>query len=191
MALNRIPFVVSFSPFMDESTLWADLVLPDCTYLERWREDQVTYLAGITLFGIGKPVVKPVYENRQTEDVLLHVARGLGEHMENALPWKSFEDVLHEKARGLYESRRGHVAMSPQDEAFEEILLRQGFWRQKFDSYEKFWDELLRIGAWWDPNDSYVGPHQLFKTPSGKFEFYSQTLRQEMLQAARTLAGKR
>ena len=74
VALNRIPFIVSFSPFMDESTLHADLVLPDGTYLERWRDDQVTYLAGITSFGIGRPVVAPLYDTRQTEDVLLTLA---------------------------------------------------------------------------------------------------------------------
>ena len=35
-ALAAVPFVVSFSPLLDESALAADLVLPDPTFLERW-----------------------------------------------------------------------------------------------------------------------------------------------------------
>ncbi len=38
-ALEKVPFIVSFSPFMDETTLFSDLVLPDGTYLERWQDD--------------------------------------------------------------------------------------------------------------------------------------------------------
>lgn len=188
-ALDKIPFVVSFSPYMDETTLQADLVLPDHSFLERWQDDQVTHLAGITLFGIGKPVLPPLHDTRQTEDVLLQIAKGLGEPMESALPWENYSEFLYEKARGLFEAGRGHIAMTSQDEGFEEILARQGYWRERFDDYDDFWDALLAKGAWWDPNDTYVGPRQLFSTPSHRFEFYSQLLQKEWTAKAVHLQG--
>jgi anaerobic selenocysteine-containing dehydrogenase len=189
LALAKIPFIVSFSPFMDETTQQADLILPDCTYLERWRDDEIIHLAGITAFGIGRPVVPPLYDTRASEDVVLQLAHGLGGPVAGALPWWTYGDLLHEKARGLYEAGRGHIVMPPQQEQFEAILARQGYWQPKFDTYEAFWNELLRKGAWWDPNDSYVGPRQLVKTPSHKFEFFSQKLRWELGKEAERLAG--
>ena len=188
-ALASIPFIVSFSPFMDETTQQADLVLPDSTYLERWRDDEITHLAGVTSFSIGAPVVPPLYDTRTTEDVVLDIARKVGEPLASALPWKSHGELLRERAQGLYEAGRGHIVMAPQQEQLEAIQARQGYWQQRYATFDEFWDELLRKGAWWDPNDTYVGPRQLFKTPSGRFEFYSQLLRAELERVARHAAG--
>lgn len=188
-ALAQVPYVVSFSPFMDETSSLADLILPDSTYLERWQDDQITHLAGITMFSIGQPVVPPLYQTRQTEDVILQLAKGIGEPTASALAWESFEDLLYETAQGLHESGRGHIIMPPRDEDFEAILARQGYREEPYEDFDDFWDALLEKGAWWDPNDTYVGMKQLFATPSGRFEFYSQTLRNEMLQAAQGAGG--
>ena len=184
-ALEKIPFVVSFSPFMDETTQHADLVLPDHTYLERWQDDEITFLPGFTLFSIGRPVVPPVQNTRQSEDVLLAVAHRLDEPVAAALPWETWEEVLFERAEGLFEAGRGHIAMPPREAGFESILAEQGFWQSAFESYDDFWEELLRKGAWVDGNDSYVGPRQLFNTPSHRFEFYSQILKREMARGGR------
>lgn len=189
-ALDAVPFVASFSPFMDETTAQADLILPDCTYLERWRDDEITHLAGITAFGIGAPVVPPLYETRATEDVILQIARKLGDPVSAVLPWEKYSDVLHEKAQGLYEAGRGHIAMSMQNEQFEAIQARQGYWRQQFSTYGEFWEELIRKGAWWDPNDTYVGPRQVIRTPTHKFEFYSLLLQDEWEAASRSSATR-
>ncbi len=77
-ALEKIPFIVSFSSFMDESTQMADLVLPDQTFLERWQDHVPSPGLGIPIAGIIKPVVKPLYDLRSTADVLILLARELG-----------------------------------------------------------------------------------------------------------------
>jgi anaerobic selenocysteine-containing dehydrogenase len=188
-ALAKIPFIVSFSPFMDETTEQADLILPDCTYLERWRDDEVTHLAGITAFGIGEPVVPPLHNTRASEDVLLQIARGLGAPVADALPWQQHRDLLRDAAKGLYEAQKGHIVMPPQDEKFQAILARQGYWQQTFDTFDGFWEALVKRGAWWDPNDTFVGLYQLVKTPSHKFEFFSQLLQRDLKRAAHPVAG--
>jgi anaerobic selenocysteine-containing dehydrogenase len=58
----RKPFVVSFSLFVDETAVWADLILPDHTYLESWGF-QVSPWGGSTCQQ-QQPVVRPMYDTR-------------------------------------------------------------------------------------------------------------------------------
>ena len=53
-------FVVSFSPFMDETTAMADLILPDRVYLEDWGSDIPNPGPGYQIIGIQQPVVNPL-----------------------------------------------------------------------------------------------------------------------------------
>ncbi len=92
-ALKQIPFSISFSSFMDESALYADLVLPEPTFLERWGDD---YIEGLGYPGIAlrQPVIDPLYNNLNTVDFLLQVTEKLGGGIAKAFPWKTYEEVL-------------------------------------------------------------------------------------------------
>ena len=177
-ALKKVPLIVSFSPFHDESSAQADLILPDPTYLERWQDDQVTHLAGFTCFSLARPASAPLHQTRNTADVLLQVAQALGGPVAQNFPWKTFEDLLKQGVEGLYKSSRGYVASAPPEEALRKVLERQGYWVPEFKDYDAFWNALLQRGAWWDPTGLPVGLKALLKTPSGKFEFYSTALKQ-------------
>ena len=76
-ALGRVPFVVSFSPLVDETAVQADLILPDRTYLEAWGYEVVSPGFGLPVVGSQQPVVTPVFDARSTGDVLLTVAKGI------------------------------------------------------------------------------------------------------------------
>jgi anaerobic selenocysteine-containing dehydrogenase len=176
-AFEGIPFIVSFSPFLDESSSRADLILPDHTYLERWQDDQVTHLAGFTCFSLARPATAPLHQTRNTADVLLQVAKALGGNVTKNLPWEKFEDFLHERARGLYEAGRGYVVSAPAEESLRKILERQGYWTSEFKSYDEFWAALGKRGVWWDPTGLPVSLEALHTTPSRKFEFYASGLK--------------
>ena len=63
---------------MDETTLYSDLVLPDGTYLERWQDDHVEPGLGFPMFGLRSPMLeKPLYDTRNTGDVIIQMARRL------------------------------------------------------------------------------------------------------------------
>lgn len=188
-ALQKVPFVVSFSPFLDESSKMADLILPDHTYLEKWQEDQVTHLTGFTCFSVAQPASKPLYQTRNTADVVLDVARALGGTVAANLPWKKFEDMIHDGARGLYEARRGYVVSQPAEEALTKVLEREGYWEPEFKDFDSFWNALVQRGAWWDPSTLPINRKSLLNTPSGKFEFYSTALKQ-MVEASGKQTGK-
>ncbi|MEW6322113.1 MAG: molybdopterin-dependent oxidoreductase [Acidobacteriota bacterium] len=73
--LRAIPFIVSFGSFIDETSAFADLILPDHSFLESWVDappagsDSSPRVAG--------PVMRPLHRTRSMPDVLLDVSRRL------------------------------------------------------------------------------------------------------------------
>jgi anaerobic selenocysteine-containing dehydrogenase len=95
-AVDKIPFVVSFSSYMDETAMNADLILPDHVYLERYEDVPVT--AGLTapMLGLTRPVVYPLYNTQHVGDVVIRLAQELGGSIADAFPWDDFEACLEE-----------------------------------------------------------------------------------------------
>lgn len=86
-AVKNVPLVVSFSPIVDETAVWADLVLPDHTYLESWGYEVVSpSFDDQPVVGSQQPVVTPVFDTRSAGDVVLTIARGIPAAAK-ALPW--------------------------------------------------------------------------------------------------------
>lgn len=154
-ALERVPFVVSFSPYHDESTRAADLVLPDHTFLERWQDDPTPRNVPFASLGIRRPVRAPLYDTRASSDVLLDLARSLGGSIRAALPWKDTEAFLRERVQGVYDSGRGRLLASA----------------SAADSFDAFWKQILEKGGWWDPDYRFEDWERTLRTASRKFEF--------------------
>ncbi|RMF87313.1 MAG: hypothetical protein D6736_13075, partial [Nitrospinota bacterium] len=185
-ALAKIPFIVSFSPFLDESSAQADLILPDHTYLERWQDDPMLPVAKYSLFGLGKPVVKPLYDTRATGDTLITIAQQMGGGIKEAFPWENFLDVIHYSAQGLFEARRGNIVETFTEEPWIALLARRGVWNPSYRTFDEMWEQLLEKGGWWDPAYIFGEWDRIFQTPSGKFEFFSQHLQQRLEEWIRT-----
>ncbi len=142
-AIQRVPLVVSFSPLPDESTLWADLVLPDHTYLERWELAEPAPSSGRPVIGLRQPVVRPRHNTMATGDVIVRLARAIGTSVAAAFPWASYRDALLEHLQGA--------------------------------APETAFAELQKNGVW-SGETVFERPEEAFRTPSRKFEFYSQTI---------------
>lgn len=128
-ALNRDDlFIVSFSSFMDETTIMADLILPDRVYLEGWGDDLPEPGPGYQVVGMQQPVVNPLGDlnPRSFGDLLLSVAQDLGQ--ETALPWNDVQAALRENAAALYNLNRGTSRQADSPEALWQLMLRQGGW---------------------------------------------------------------
>ncbi len=152
-AFEKIPFIVSFSPFLDESAFNSDLILPDHTYLERWEDATPPPFGFLPAIGIRKPVVDPLYDTKHTGDVLIKIAKGLGGAIAEPFPWKNFKAAMEERLAGLYESKGGSITADDKDD-FIKKLGKAAYW----------------TGAPMPQEDWKTA----FRTPSGKFEFYSQ-----------------
>lgn len=139
---ERAPLIVSFSAFLDESTEWADLVLPDRSALESWGDHVVE--TPIQTVGLSQPVVTPLYDTRQFGDTILDLGRRLGH---DQFQWSTFYDLLRERWRVFLASR-------PHDD--------EPGW------FEKAWVARLQQGGWWQGPSAKVRP-LLFK-PSRRYE---------------------
>ncbi|MHC4597702.1 MAG: molybdopterin-containing oxidoreductase family protein [Planctomycetota bacterium] len=168
-AIEKVPLVVSFSPFMDDTSKYADLILPDHTYLERWEDNVPVPGPGFPLCSIRKPVVEPLHDTRNTADVLFALARRIGGSLSKALPWRSMDPFLRFRAEGLRaaDSKSG----------------------SKIDK-RTFWKSLITKGFWSDEAKSPWGKAPVIATPSGKFEFFSQALKAGLEQAFPAGDGK-
>ena len=74
--LAKVPFIVSFGSFLDETSVLADLILPDHSFLESWAEAVPESGSMVAVASVAPPVMKPLHETRATPDVLLDVGRG-------------------------------------------------------------------------------------------------------------------
>ena len=143
--------IVSFSPFLDDTSAMADLILPDRVSLEDWGDDISEPGPGFQMVGFQQPVVNPLGELDPLSfpDVLLTMAQELGK--ESQLPWSNFKNMLREGSDALFELNRGSIEAS---------------------SAEEFWNNLLKRGGWWDENSTgskYVQPTAgLLKSIAGK-----------------------
>jgi anaerobic selenocysteine-containing dehydrogenase len=90
-ALEKIPFIVSFGSFLDETSSLADLILPDHSFLESWVDSTPESGAFEAVTTVAGPVMKPLHRTRAMADVLIDVAAKLKPPV--TLPWKSAEEV--------------------------------------------------------------------------------------------------
>ncbi|MDR1243200.1 MAG: molybdopterin-dependent oxidoreductase [Deltaproteobacteria bacterium] len=99
-AIRATPFKVSFTPFMDETALLCDLILPTLLGLEKLDDIESPHGCGKGFYALCRPLAAPAAGIRQGPrhglDVLLETASGLGLR----LP-ANYETVLKNKARDL------------------------------------------------------------------------------------------
>ncbi len=127
-ALAQVPLVISFSPFVDETAVQADLVLPDHTYLEGWGYQLVTPGADRPVISGQQPVMEPLYDTRATGDVFLALAARLGGDAAQALPWPDEVSFLEESSAQLHDnSVSAYDARTPAG----------------------FWSRWRQFGGWW------------------------------------------
>ena len=179
-ALSEIPLIVSFSPYMDDTTSFADLILPDHTPLERWQDDPVFLNKGFPVLGIRQPVIEPLYQTKATGDVLLQISKSLGGEIQKAFPWNDFREVLLYGIRGVFDAKRGDTFGLQFEQSWTRLLERGGWWAPSYKTFEEFWKQLQEKGGWWDPVYDFKEWDRVFRTPSKKFQFYAQTLEQTL-----------
>jgi anaerobic selenocysteine-containing dehydrogenase len=175
-ALMKIPFVVSFSPYRDETSLFADLVLPDHTYLEKMEEAVWPNGLQYPLYGLSSPVVEPVYHTRHTGDALITLAKQVGGGVASAFPWKGYGDVLKARAKGLFKAGGGLVTFEAGTSPVWELQKKGESGASDFDSFDDMWEKLKSGGLWYRTKHTYENWSTLFKTPTGKFEFSASKL---------------
>jgi anaerobic selenocysteine-containing dehydrogenase len=126
-ALAKIPYIVSFGSFIDETSAQADLILPDHAPLESWLDSIPESGSLAAVASLAPPAVLPLHETRSMPDVLLGLAHQLGGDAAKALPWPTYDAMLRA--------------------AFVPLRTRGGSIDAKTD--DDFWDAAQTQGGWW------------------------------------------
>ncbi len=179
-ALKEIPFIVSFSSFLDETNLYADLILPDHVFLEKYEVAHSVPMVPFSHLGLQQPVIEPLYNTRHTGDVILQIAQNLGGTVASSFEWSDYKEYIQYHLKGIYEGGAGTIFTERMDEAWLRFLKERGWQIFEYTTFEEFWQVLLENGGWWDPFPAETDFRDIFKTPSKKFEFCSQVLEQEI-----------
>jgi len=175
-AMKKIPYIVSFSPFRDESSTMADLVLPDHTSLEKTHD--IFWPSGLQypLYALGRPVVEPLYDTRDSAEVILDLAKALGGSIGRSFPWKNLQDFLMDRARGLYEHGGEGLTRYDGSRPPWKMMERGPYPKKDYGSFDEMWKNLKSGGVWYRPVHEFGNWDAIFQTPSGKLEFYSQEI---------------
>jgi anaerobic selenocysteine-containing dehydrogenase len=98
-ALSRIPYIISFGGFLDETSMLADLILPDHSFLESWIDHQPESGTPLTIASVAPPVMRPLHNTRPMPDVLIEASAALREPV--SLDWKSYDEMLEKAFRSF------------------------------------------------------------------------------------------
>lgn len=173
-AIQNIPFVVSITTLDNETSRMADLILPDCTFFE--KHDLVTHGSDFAypVAGLTQPAVKPLYDSRQADDVILSVGRQvLGDTW---LDWTDYAAYVKTKAQELFSSNAGTLFSDQFKVSFESLLAERGWRRREYASFTEFHDHLKSSGGWWNPLPLFAPGSSRYPTSSEKFFAVSRSL---------------
>jgi len=171
-------FVIDTSPYPGETAIFADLILPDHTYLERLQIADTYPFQGYPIAMIRTPAVKPLYDTKVFGDIVIEIGKRIkgpmGDYYKQV---DNTEKMIKEMAKG-FEEKPGSNGVNSY-----ETFVQKGVWFKKPYSYRQAGGEFFQ----WDgesksyskPMDAALVKEKCFKTPSGKYEMKSGYLTDE------------
>lgn len=163
-------FVIETSPFPSETAMFADLILPDHTYLERLQDAPTYPFQGFPMAQLRVPAIEPLYDTKYYGDVLIEIGKRIDGPMGDY--YKALDDT---------ENVLRHLAAGFADDPGDNGVDSFESWKEKGVWYKKryLWRQIDGDFFEWDGN-GYNTPmsaeevgEKLLKTPSGKFEVRS------------------
>ncbi len=186
-ALDNVPFIVSFSPFLDETTMHADVVLPDLLAYERWQDAPTPASYPYPVWGLARPMVEPSAGGTHTGDALLRIAQHLGGSVAESLPYESFEALLESRAEGLFSVRRGMTLGDEFERRHHRQMEERGWWLPEHTDIESFWEQLIERGGWTDLFYDETDPARVSRTADGRIHLMPAALEEALEEQGLTL----
>ena len=149
-ALEKMEMVAAISPFWNESLLFADVILPDTTFLERAEPLFATYKATFPVITVHDQVVEPMFDTRNGYWIMLALAKRIFSEDEY---YDNFNDFEQGSIKYIVDYQIENLYLNDEDAAT--------FSRRK----------LIEDGVWCGA-PAPVKPMNK-PTPSGKLEVYS------------------
>ncbi|QDF68400.1 thiosulfate reductase PhsA [Shewanella sp. SNU WT4] len=162
--LKKLDFVVCCDIYISESAAYADIFLPESTYLE--RDEEIADKSGKTpAYYVRQKVVEPIGDTRPSWQIWKEVGEGLG--LGQYFPWENMDTLqmfqVNSDVALLQKIKQdGFVSYG------KPLMLREpGMVRDFVAAYPN---------AQVPDSDGTYASHLKFKTPSGKIELSSDTV---------------
>jgi anaerobic selenocysteine-containing dehydrogenase len=168
--ISSIPFIVSFSSFIDETSTYANLIIPDHNDLEK-LDLNFNESTGNSVITVQQPVVDPFFKTTDTGDVIISLMKDLGTKSE--FSYTGVTDYVKSIAKKLYDNRTGTLMTDNKFTEIEKGLRKIGWTSDQYSSFDDFWDSLLEAGGWWNPfgdKEAFSPKINLTGKFPGKFE---------------------
>ena len=136
-AVKNVGTVISFSSFVDETSVLADYILPSHTPLESWGYQVVDNGTERLVVSGQQPVVQPYYDTRDTADVFLFLAQAI-ESVKEVLPWRNVIDFI--------ESRL---------EVIRQLGIEGPY---SLENHVEAWANWRAFGGWWSKEPMWEAP---------------------------------
>ena len=126
-AIAKIPYIVSFGSFIDETSAQADLILPDNAPLESWLDGVPESGSFQSVANLSSPAVAPLHNTRPMPDVLLNLAQKVGGDTAKALSYPTFDAMLRAAIVPL-RAHGGSIAAKSDDDFWAAAQKQGGWW---------------------------------------------------------------
>jgi|CZKP01.1.fsa_nt_gi anaerobic selenocysteine-containing dehydrogenase len=146
--IGDIPFIVSFSSFIDETSTYAHLIIPDHNDLEK-LDLIFNESIGKSVVTVQQPVVDPFFKTTDTGDIIISLMKDLKANSE--FTYVSVSDYIKSIAKKLYDDRNGALMSQNKFTEIEKGLRKIGWQADQYGSFDEFWDSLIEFGGWWNP----------------------------------------
>jgi anaerobic selenocysteine-containing dehydrogenase len=157
-ALRGVRFIASFGHFLDETSILADIILPDHSFLESWTDHVPESGTTWAVASVAPPAMAPLHATRSMPDVLLEIGRSLAAPLAPPLRWTTYEELLGEVFRDLPPDGGGWDVWGRSRE-------QGGWWREEPPGAPLRTDSSRPAVAWSEPQ---------FDGDEGTFPFHFQ-----------------
>lgn len=131
-ALKKLEMIVAVSPFFNETTLFADVILPDATFMERDEAiNDSGYKSPVPTIGINRAAVAPLFDTKEGYWIITQLAKRVLKPEEFE---KAFGGFMEKGVRGIWEKQLSAIeGISDEEKAGISLegLLEKGVWTGK------------------------------------------------------------
>ena len=133
-SLSKLGLIVSMNSFIDDTSQYADIILPLNTQFESWGNDVPEIGPGYEVVGFQQPIVKSRFSNKgrqsgtkSVEEIIMELSNIMD--FKNKYSGKTMKEILMDDAKNIMNLNRGSI---------------------RANDLKTFWNGLLSRGGWWD-----------------------------------------
>ncbi len=149
--VDRVPFIINLSPYVDEAAMIADLILPTDTAMEGWHATVPPTALPVDVVAVSRPAVRRRLDTQDLGTLLKSIAAAMGGAVNDACTWATSEDLVRTELKRLARLRRGTPFVTTYETDWMRQLESGGWWARAADSEEDFAERVLAAGGWLDP----------------------------------------